>query len=41
VLEQNPGVDWRNLLAQTSLDPEDLTAGDVEDVSDELTSLTL
>lgn len=40
VLAQNPAADWRDLLAQTRLEPEQLPAGDMPDVSDELTHLT-
>ena len=41
VLEQNPTANWRDLLAQTRLVPELLTADDAPaGVSDELTHLT-
>lgn len=41
VLEQNKTADWRELLAQTRLEPDQTAADSDADVSDELTSLTL
>jgi P-loop Domain of unknown function (DUF2791) len=41
VLEQNKTVDWRDLLAQTRLEPEIPPSQSLSGLSDELTSLTL